>query len=173
MFLRWKYGNRLNANILCIDDPMQEACDSRCVKWYYGTNERSYLVEMLPLIKKSMADLNISAEDVTFLGSSGGGYAALYMANLLDGSAGIGLSPQTVLYDWNEPARDYFKKRGIDLNGDDKLFNRNRLVLTNPKSIFFMVFNAFSKLDYNKHFIPFCKNHGITQKYRQFYACEI
>ena len=165
LFLRWKYGNRLGGNILCIEDPMQAACESTCVKWYYGTNDKSYLVEMLPLVKKAIADLGMSAEDVTFLGSSGGGYAALYMANLLDGSAAIALSPQTVLCHWGESTGAYFKKLGIDLHGEDKKFNRNRLVLTNPKSVFLMVVNAFSDHDYKKQFLPFCKKHGIAPKY--------
>ncbi len=164
-FLRWKYGKRLGANMLCVDDPMHESCGNPCVKWYYGTKERSYLVEMLPLVKKAMACLGVAAENVTFLGSSGGGYAALYMANLLDGSAGIALSPQTVLSQWSAPTCEYFDELGIDLRGEDKKFNRSRLLLTNPKSVFVMAVNALSGNDYTKHFLPFCAAHGITPKY--------
>ena len=61
VFLRWKYHNILNGNYICIDDPMysEEINKSYSEKtngvlWYYGTNDISYLQNMVPIIKRIM-----------------------------------------------------------------------------------------------------------------------
>ena len=164
-FLRWKYGNRLNGNILCIEDPMQFNEKNNCVKWYYGTKDSCYLHKVLEIVKKAARDLNICPEDIYFLGSSGGGYAALYLANLLDGSNAIAMSPQTVLKNWGESSLEYFRTKGIDITNRNDCFNRNYLKLTNKKSVFFIVVNVNSYKDYDRQFIPFCKINNIIPQY--------
>lgn len=164
-FLRWKYGNRLNGHILCIEDPMQSNEKNNCVKWYYGTKDSCYLHKVLEIVKKASHDLNIPPENIYFLGSSGGGYAALFLANLLDGSNAIAMSPQTVLKNWGVSSLEYFRTKGIDITNRNDRYNRNYLKLTNKKSVFFIVVNVNSYKDYDRQFIPFCKINNIIPQY--------
>ena len=135
------------------------------VKWYYGTKDTSYLVEMVPLIYKFIDALNVKQEDIIFLGSSGGGYAAIYLANLFDGATAMALSPQYDIGHLNPRDNKIFMEEyGIDLLDDDK-FNRNVLKITSKNSLFFLVENSLSEMDWDKQFLPFCKRHGIIPKY--------
>ncbi|MBE6848562.1 MAG: hypothetical protein E7502_01445 [Ruminococcus sp.] len=165
-FLRWKYQNFLQGNVLCIDDPMYHFHPEFArVMWYYGTKDKPFLHLLLDIVKKAMAQLGIKATDVTFVGSSGGGYASLYCANLLDDSAAIAMNPQLVLKNWDpKTILPHFKKLGIDLTGEDT-YGRNFLKLTNPKSRFLLVINAASEWDITQQFTPFAQAHGITPKY--------
>ncbi len=166
LLLRWKYKNMLKGNVLCIDDPMYYFHpEFTPVMWYYGTNETAYLHLLLDIVKKVMEQLEINAEDVTFIGSSGGAYSSLYCANLLDNSSAIAMNPQVVLKDWQAPlVYDHFKSIGIDLAAEDK-FNRNLLQLTNKTSRFFILMNVGSPKEYMLQFIPFFNNHNITPRF--------
>lgn len=166
LFMRWKYQNALNGNVLCIEDPMYYFyAEYSHVLWYYGTKEVSYLELLIDVVKKVMNQLSIDASDVTFVGSSGGGYSALYCANLLDYSAALAMNPQIVLKEWYAPVvYNDFMSIGIDLAGEDK-FGRNVLKLTNKTSRFMLVLNAISSAEWGSQFVPFFENHGITPKY--------
>lgn len=166
LFLRWKYQNHLNGNMLCFDDPMYHFHPEMVrVMWYYGTKEQSYLALLVEIVKKAMKQLGIKAEDVTFIGSSGGGHASLYCANLLDHSSSISMNPQVILKSWDYPIMcDHFKNWGIDLEGDDPL-GRNVIRLTNPTSRFMLILNANSKKEFATQFTEFAKLHGITPKF--------
>ncbi len=165
-FIRWKYKNFLNGNVLCIDDPMYYFHpEIISVMWYYGTKEVSYLHLLLDIVKKFMEQLEIEAKDVTFIGSSGGGYASLYCANLLDYSSAIAVNPQIVLKDWQYPnVYNYFYKWGIDLAKEDK-FNRNNIFLTNNTSHFCIVMNVYSMKEAELQFNPFFERNRIIPKY--------
>lgn len=165
VFYRWTYGNFLNKNVLCIDDPMYYNRKFTGVKWYYGTKEKSYLKEMVPIIRKFMDRFNLSAEDLTFLGSSGGGYAAIYLANLFDGSTAMALSPQVdIAHLAPRYNKIFLDELGIDLLADDP-HSRNVLQITAQKSLFFLAENILSEVDWNNQFLPFCERQGITPTY--------
>ena len=133
--------------------------------WYYGTKEVSYLKLLVDIVKKVMGQFSIDAGDVTFVGSSGGGYSALYCADMLDYSSALAMNPQFVLKDWYYPVvYDSFKKIGIDLGADDK-FGRHVLKLTNRTSNFMIVMNAMSSEEWEQQFTPFFNLHGISPKY--------
>lgn len=165
-FLRWKYQNFLDGHILCIDDPMYHFHPEVVrVMWYYGTKEKPYLPLLMDIVKKAAQQLGIKNEDVVFVGSSGGGYAALYCANLLDHSAAIAMNPQLVLKNWDpKNLLPQFRNFGIDLTAEDT-FGRNEIRLTNPTSRFMVVVNASSAWDIQQQFTPFAEAHKLTQKF--------
>ncbi len=166
LFLRWKYQNYLGGSMLCFDDPMyHDHPEMVRVMWYYGTKGQSYLHNIVEIVRKAMKQLHISAEDVTFVGSSGGGYAALYCANLLDHSSAIAMNPQVILKEWDYPVMyDNFQKWGIDLASEDA-FGRNEILLTNKTSHFMMILNANSRKEFQTQFTPFAKKHGIKPEF--------
>ena len=165
-FIRWKYSKYLNGNVLCIDDPMYYFHPEYTkVQWYYGTKDQSYLYLLIDIVQRFMQKLSIKAENLVFIGSSGGGYASIYCANLIDNSSAIAINPQSILKDWQYPIiYDNFKKIGIDLVCDDQ-FNRNVLKITNKTSRFIIAFNANSRKEYSLQFTPFFQNHNLNPKY--------
>lgn len=166
-FFRWKYKNFVGGKFLCIDDPMYfYHKESTSVMWYYGTKELSFLTLLAEIVKKIISILKIDTKNVIFLGSSGGGYAAIYLANLINGTTAIALNPQYEISKWNPKITNFFKdKIGIDISSKDDIFNRNILNITNKSSLYFIVENCASDVDYKKQFLPFCKRHSITPTY--------
>ena len=164
MFLRWKYKNLLNGHYLAIDDPMAINEKTDKVLWYYGTKEKAYLKLLLPIVEKFMKNIGIAAEDVVFFGSSGGGTASIYLANLLEGSTAIAMNPQYDLSAWSKAVSDHFLRTlHIDLTDDD-IHNRNQLNITSSKSIFFLLENFASRPDQSQ-FTSFAHRIGIPVKY--------
>lgn len=165
-FLRWKYQNILDGSVLCIDDPMYYFHpEFKLVQWYYGTNDISYLHYVVDIVKKFMEKMSLTGKDVTFLGSSGGGYSSLYCSNMIDYSSAIAVNPQFVLKDWNSPiVYDQFKTYGIDLAKEDK-FGRNFPRITNKTSHFVIILNSKSYQEYERQFEPFFERQGITPHY--------
>lgn len=165
-FIRWKYKNFLDGHVLCIDDPMYHFHpEIVSAMWYYGTNETSYLHLLLDIVKKFMEQIGIEAKDVTFIGSSGGGYSSLYCANLLDYSSAIAVNPQIVLKDWHYPyVYNHFAKWGIDLASEDQ-FDRNNVLLKNKTSKFMLIMNVGSVNEAKLQFEPFFQRHGIVPTY--------
>lgn len=124
-FPRWSYSSLVDGSFLAIEDPMYYLYDTIQLAWYYGTREHCYLEDCVEIVKAVCSKLNIPFENVVFLGSSGGGYAALYAATLLQNSLSISLNPQLSI-SRHHTAAEFARITGISLKADDPL-NRNNL----------------------------------------------
>lgn len=165
VFTRWKYNNILNGNILCVEDPMYKGLASgTATRWYYGTKNTSYLIELADIICAVLKKLRLKKQDITFIGSSAGGTAAMFMANLMDTTSCIAMNPQIVLNNFSKESDLFFKNMGVDLTSED-IFNRNVIKTMNKKSYFMYVVNSASQNDYKKHFLPYCYSHKVTPRY--------
>ena len=163
-FLRWKFTNFLDGDYLGVEDPLFKGFSGHCVMWYYGTEKVSYLRLLVPIIYKVIDEMKITAKDVTFIGSSGGGTASLYMANLMDGTTAFAMNPQYNLDDWKPFVNEYFKDTlKIDLSVEDPL-GRNKIRLTNTKSLFFITENIASPND-KRQYSSFFARQGIPVTY--------
>lgn len=163
-FLRWKYLNFIQGNYLCIDDPMYMEHSFNGVMWYYGTKESSYLINAIPIIKQIQNILRIKNENTYFIGSSGGGTAAIYLGNYFDGCTVIAINPQYTLYNYNKHIYNYFKnKLNIDLKEYD-ILNRNYISLTNESVNYILIENFYSNIDKNQ-FVDFAKRLNIKIYY--------
>ena len=151
VFMRWKFSPYFPGHVLCVDDPMFHFHPKIShANWYYGTPDKSYLVLLLKIVRKLMDQFSVRAEDVTFIGSSAGGYAAIYLANLLDHSSAIAMNPQFIPAAWYpEETIPDFTSWGIDLTSENDPFSRNRLLATNPTSWYFITVNQKSSIDIN------------------------
>ena len=165
-FMRWKYKSCLKGHLMCIDDPMYYYHPELYhVMWYYGTKDKSYLALLIDLIKNIAAQLGIPAENVTIIGSSGGGYAALYAGNRIDHSSVIAINPQFYPKNWTSTAAiSSFKSWGIDLSKNDK-FGRNGIVLDNKTSYFLVVSNICSEQDFVQQLGEYIKDKDIKLRY--------
>lgn len=144
-FQRWKW-KPAGSSMLCIDDPMYCKFPKKThVMWYWGDKERSFLVYIAEIVAKFCLELNIKLEEVFFIGDSGGGYSALFLANYVGGTA-IAFNPQITPAKWSDRIVDSFASMGIDITNDDR-FHRHQLLLDNPKARFFISVNRRSEVD--------------------------
>lgn len=151
VFTRWSYYNVLEGSLLCIDDPMFYQYPELLLGWYYGRPERSALTVALQIVK-AVAD----GRKVIFIGSSGGGTAAIYAACQYEGSLSIAINPQT--YIGRFPlAADFTRMTGIDLGKYDNL-RRNDLVklLVERKGRHLILVNVLDKSCWTEHIEPLC-----------------
>lgn len=164
-FLRWKYKNFLDGHYLCIEDPMYaDAGGSSSVTWYYGSKDTFLCYEMVDIINKFMIFLNIESKNLIFFGSSGGGTAAIHMANYFDYSTCYALNPQYNLGTWSKASLKAFLKRGINLKEHDEKYERNIVQIKNKTSYYFLVENCLSKKD-EEQFKPWFTNKKLPIKY--------
>lgn len=144
-FQRWKWKPE-EYSMLCIDDPMYSKFPKKThVMWYWGDAEHSFLVYVAEIVARFCSELNINKKDVIFIGDSGGGYSALYLANYL-GSSAIAFNPQITPAKWSSRITDSFNSMGIDIASDSR-FHRHQLVLDNPEARFFISVNRKSEID--------------------------
>ena len=160
-FLRWKQYHYYQANYLCIDDPMQFVYNDRQrVYWYYGDKDTDLSSYIEDILKRIMYLLDITCENVIFLGSSGGGTMSIRMANKFNGSCSIAMNPQFYLGTWNPNYTAWFQKKlQVNLMGED-MFGRNTAHPYQNDSRFFLLLNAASPKDCEQ-FIPFLKQKEI------------
>ena len=167
-FPRWSYSEIFHGSFLGIDDPMAYIHNDLPISWYYGTKECSYINICVKLVKIICDKLQIPYNDVIFIGSSGGGYTALYAATLLEKSLSISLNPQlTISKYYNSPIKIFQKKTGIFLEDPDP-FNRNNLikqVKEHSSSHHVIICNAQDTLHFEQHFLPFAQSFGANIRY--------
>lgn len=143
-FHRISWAIRFDGICLYIDDPTRNEHSFNGGAFYFGDKEHNYLEYVLMLVRKVQNIHEIKSEDITFISSSNGAFASLYIANKLLGCRCIALNPRIDIV-----AR--FKKQ-FDLSDVDVTMMRDRLdvrnFLQNKKTKFFLYFNNENEIDY-------------------------
>lgn len=83
------------ASVIALADPSLPQSDELTLAWYAG-HQGFELQKILPEMMKQMAD-SLGVSRIAFVGSSGGGFAALYYSWHLPGSVAVVSNPQTNL----------------------------------------------------------------------------
>lgn len=150
LFHRWSWYNFCEHNVLCVEDPMYKLHPNLSTAWFYGDKNNSCLMELSKIIKRICGLLNIKNNNICFIGSSAGGYCAIYLADILKNSSCFAMNPQIILKNWKVSSK-LEKSLSIDLSKKDK-FHRNNLlhITTNTKTRFFISCNIKSKKDYDE-----------------------
>ena len=165
-FPRWSYYPIFNGCYLGIDDPSYWMGSDIELAWFYGTKERSYIVDSLKIVHAVCEAKNIPLENVIFFSSSGGGYTGLYASALWKHSLSISINPQIYIQNWKY-ACEFSRITGIDLTEEDPL-HRNDLfshIHEHPLSHHVIVVNAESVDDFSRQIIPFAKECNINLRY--------
>ena len=164
-FSRWSYYPFLDGCMLNIADPMYRMYDGLKLGWYYGSPQYDLRVYMAEMVRKIAGIYGIREQDIIFLGSSGGGCAAVELAGLLIGARAVAINPQIILTEY-----DYGKKfteiTGNDLEGNDP-WHRNDAIHwlnNNPESYHILLFNLRSAQDMAQ-VKNICKRLDISLKY--------
>lgn len=144
---RWSYYNYIDGTMLNIADPMLRDYDNKLrLGWYYGNSDVCYVNRIVDIAR--IAAVKLVKKEIIFIGSSGGGYAALLAACNCMGSTAIAINPQIQLSLWNY--RETFEEvTGMSLTERDK-FCRNHLpelIKESVNSKFMIINNMYSKED--------------------------
>ena len=147
LFHRVSWAGVLEDNLLYIEDPMYKKHEGLKCSWYYGDKDNSYLNYLVDIVENIANIKNIKNENIVFIGSSAGGYAAIFCANRLLGSKAYAYNPQIIPAKW-PGSKKFNELTGIDLSGADS-FYRNDIsgFLNNTESKFFIHCNYFSSVD--------------------------
>lgn len=88
-------ADRISSSVIAVADPSLERSDDLTLAWYAG-HDGLPAQALLPGIFQQMID-SLGATRTAFVGSSGGGFAALYYAWQSPGSVAVVSNPQTIL----------------------------------------------------------------------------
>lgn len=170
VFNRWSWEKKFPGDVLCIADPTLELDDKLFIGWYLGTEKHDIAFDIVKLVKK-IADLKqIPYSNIVFYGSSAGGFAALKLAQMVEGSTAVAVNPQvdaTLHYEEyvNHLLDVSFGKQSKEdvKNKYDERFSMIKAWENNTKSKIIYVQNKQDAFHYDEHFIPFADAIGLSK----------
>ncbi|MCQ2444839.1 MAG: glycosyltransferase, partial [Mailhella sp.] len=113
IFHRISWESDLEGNIICLDDPTRSENIGLAPTFYFGDRENDLRLQILRIVRLLQEARNIRAEDVCFLSSSNGGFAAISLAHLLPGSLCLALCPQVDVEAYFGRKTVFFETLGI------------------------------------------------------------
>lgn len=93
-FERWSWSEVFESSVLNVSDPTLSLSGNLNIGWYLGNDNEYVLLEIIKVVKWLVFYLNIDNKNITFWGSSGGGFAALVAGTLLDNCTSVAFNPQ-------------------------------------------------------------------------------
>lgn len=95
VFQRWKWAKRFPGPCLYLADPTLSLSDQIGLGWYVGTQEMNIVPILADIVKAVAEKLGVPNKRIVFYGSSGGGFAAIKIFQLIEQSVAIAINPQT------------------------------------------------------------------------------
>ena len=177
IFSRWNYGKILGAHVLSICDPTIYLSEDLSVGWYLGSREENAIQGIVAIASRCAEILGVGPERVIFSGSSGGGFAALQAAALVDNGKAIAINAQTNLmryperflqsyaelaanYSSIEEARETIGNRWNVIDSLNVSCNSGR----NPQIVIVQNRNEWH---YSQHYLPFAEAFGLNPQEEQ------
>lgn len=164
-FSRWSYYPFIKGSMLNIADPMLKLFNKLKLGWYYGNekvNLRIYVAELVAIIAQK---LNVPTEKIIFVGSSGGGAAAIECAAHIKDSKAIVINPQIRLREYSYAAT-FSEITGNNLDYDKKWSRTNGIYYLQRNDVrkYILIFNLRS-CDDMKQVDNICREEKIRVKY--------
>lgn len=108
LFSALRMTSHLDANIICISDPILERGLS--LGWYAGADKQP-LQRDLPNVIRHILSVYDKHQHLVFMGASGGGFAALFYSHGFPGSSALAMNAQTNISEYTESAvSEYLNK---------------------------------------------------------------
>jgi hypothetical protein len=95
VFQRWSWAKYFPGHCLCIADPTLRLSPELSLAWYVGTEQVDATAKVADLIGAVARGIGVPMSEVVTYGSSGGGFAALRLAALLEQVTAVVINPQT------------------------------------------------------------------------------
>lgn len=165
-FPRWSWYPYINANFLCIEDPMYYRYEKLKLGWFYGTEKENFIQYTAEIILAIANRFEISIDNIILYGSSGGGTAAILIGAVLKGVKVIALNAQVELSNFSY-AKKFEAITGIDLTNKDSFFrNDTKYMIDNaPNTSFYLLYNIRSEEDIKFQAEILAKKMGIKLRY--------
>ena len=163
VFLRNSWREEFDANCLFIDD--RTIHNSKVsLGWGLGTKDRYYVEDYARISQKIAELLEIKDPNVTYYGSSGGGFISLMLATLHKNSCAVVNNPQAYVhrYSRNAVLKAYHLVFGEEVSFDevnkryaDRLSSTALMKKCKHVPLLFFIQNRLSKSDMENHVNPF------------------
>jgi len=109
LYNRISWQEKFNSDCLYIYDSSLSQDHSYLLAWYVGNSQNILYQEIIRLIRKARDDLGFHNNQIVFYGSSGGGFAALKLAEYFKESTAVAINPQIEIFNYgNKNAVDNF-----------------------------------------------------------------
>jgi hypothetical protein len=157
-------GDFAEHDVLCVSDPSLSLDQDLSLAWFQYTKENYGISALSDLVREVVSRFGYLERDVTFLGSSGGGYVGLKLASEFPESNVVSINPQLFLYKYNkshydkmlsccypgmtdvEVSREYLERLVVDV---DLEFRKGKI---------YVYHNLQDVKHINKHLNPYLKN---------------
>lgn len=155
-------------NLLFVADSTLSLSEKLTLGWYIGTAQDDLTTKIARLIERVRKLRGI--KKIILIGSSGGGYAALALASLLDGACAIAFSPQTNVFDFTPGhTKNLLDYVFPEMSGPEEMMNRwpERFSLIerykkSARPCSFLYFQNLGDIDHViKHKKPFAESLGV------------
>lgn len=164
-FDRWSWKKDIfKTNVLNISDATLQLKKDMKLGWYLGNNDEYVTGKVVEIVDHVSKLLVIPKDRIVFWGSSGGGFAAMQSAALLDGSNAVAINPQTNVLNYYKGHVKTALKECFDDHVKEnikKLSFGDRLKANYNKSNFFLFQNVNDVFHYNKHFLNLKEELGL------------
>lgn len=172
-YQRYSWSSSFEQSFITFSDPTITAENDLSIGWFQN-KLGSYGVGLLTiLVRRIIAILGVSENDILFFGSSAGAFVSLKLANEFTVSPVVAINPQIYLYNYSkahyEKLLDY-SYRGLPHRHVLKNYKDRLSVNINYDNRFAPVFifqNRFDDRHMNKHLMPYLKALD-NQKYNEY-----
>ena len=130
-----------------VDDPTRYEVNDNAVSWYVG-GKGEYTNYLEKIILKISKVYNIKFNNITLIGSSNAGFAAIKLANKILGAKSIALNPQINISLYPGKSKDFENR--VDMSFNDEKYHSVLYAddfIYNKHSKFFLFFNKSSSVD--------------------------
>lgn len=181
VFARWNYGKILGSHVLSICDPTIYLDQNLSLGWYLGNEVESVLPGIVAIAQRCSEKLGVGTENIVYMGSSGGGFAALQAAAFSSNGKAIAINAQTNLLNFNrnilqnyvdlatkfesiDAASQYFGLRWDAINA----LRRSIFDGRSPKVV---MVNNTNGWHYKAHYLPLANEFGLSQGENEEATC--
>lgn len=164
LFKRWSYFPYIDQKLLLISDPGLEA-NSRneiLLNWYLGDKAHNYYAEIAQIVHIFANKFKISNKNITFFGSSGGGFAALQMANFFKNTNHFTINPQIYIEKFKYFKYLHKKRKDIEDVVQRYVENIDALIREN-ENYFYISQNINDEQDWNSQIVPLLRKLEINR----------
>lgn len=173
VFARWNWGKVLGGHVLSVCDPTLGLDPMLRLGWFLGTRaSKDPMLMLLRIVRSTQLRLGVADQHVIFYGSSGGGFAALRAAAMLDVGRVIGINIQTLISTYYvnsakaaakvfDPkaslaaSSERFPQRWDALRSVDEGRARGRDLRV------LYIQNVDDPFHYERYYVPFCEKYGL------------
>jgi hypothetical protein len=170
VFQRWSWASHFPGHCLYVADPSVYLDNTLGLAWYAGTDRFDPMPTIIEDVLSLASRLDISHDRIFPYGSSGGGFAALRMATMLNSVVPVAVNPQITITDYNRKGVERYLRICFENRTRSqalKEFPDRLSILTHVPKIrkrrIIYIQNILDDHHYSDHYSSFCKRMGAPR----------